>query len=108
MEKIKSDGWVYFEILKTYYGMSNNPAALHDPICSPAWIFSEDDPKSFWASGSFVNELIHGLFFLIFYIFPRKLDLFHHLSTKKINGTATLSGIKITFILRVNGFFFFI
>ena len=60
MEKIKSDGWVYFEILKTYYGMSNNPAALHDPICSPAWIFSEDDPKSFWASGSFVNELIHG------------------------------------------------
>ena len=40
--------------------MSNNPAELHDHICSPTGIFSEGAPKSFWVSGSFVNELIHG------------------------------------------------
>jgi len=38
-----------------------------------------------------------GLFFQKFYIFPRKLDLFHQLSTKKINGTSTPTGIKINF-----------
>ena len=38
-----------------------------------------------------------GLFFQKFYFFPRKLDLFHQLSTKKINGTSTPTGIKINF-----------
>ena len=37
------------------------------------------------------------IFFQFFYIFPRKLNLFHQLSTKKINGTSTPCDIKITF-----------